>query len=145
MLLSVYSSSSILLGDYYVDHTLSTCWVFSRVFFLGTQIWELRTLSGDSFPSDERRWILYPRGFLCVLGRCAEAPPCSPVSLLSSRFRSRAPLEVLGIQMDQRYTHMEWSDRQTDTHTHTHTWMMLTLSRRFMAPESQTLHRMNYV
>ena len=82
------------------------------LFFLGTQTWELRTLSGDSFPSDERRWILHPRGSICVLGRCAEAPPCSPISLLSSRFRSRAPLEVLVIQMDQRYKH---------THTHTHT------------------------
>ena len=91
-------------------------------FFLGAQTLGLRTLSKGSFPSDGRGWILPPKKYTCILGRCAEAPHCSPVSLLSSRFRIRAPLGVLG-RIARTCVH---------THTYTHTGVMLAYPRRSM-------------
>lgn len=118
--MSVYSSSSIFLGDNYVGP--SSFWLLGTShglsFFFGAQMWGLRT-KWWQFPKWWKEMDSSLQGSMCALGRCAEVPPCSPISLLSSRFRSRAPFGVLGSQMDQ---------------THTHTGVMLTLSQDVCGP-----------
>lgn len=86
-------------------------------------------LWGSDVGVENSKWWQFPKwwkemdsslqGSMCALGRCAEVPPCSPISLRSSRFRSRAPFGGLGSQMDQ---------------THTHRGVMLTLSQDVCGP-----------
>lgn len=97
-------------------------------------------LWGSDVGVENSKWWQFPKwwkemdsslqGSMCALGRCAEVPPRSPISLLSSRFRSRAPFGVLGSQMDQTHTHRSDADLIPGC-----LWTLV----------DQTLHRMNCV
>ena len=71
-LLSVYSSSSTLLGDNYVDHTLSTCWVFSRaVIFLSDSDLGIENSEWWQFPKWWKKMDSSPKGVhMCTRQVC---------------------------------------------------------------------------